>query len=131
MNIIEWLANNYQREAQLHHVFSDIGYKDVSPGCQNRPWTELPKDRSNDIHLEGGIFVTTKKPQDDAVVNSVSSSKVFEAIRKKVSATISAKPNKMCGSIMLKQNIRRIMWPPLSMVRQWNLNHILQGNMLT
>ena len=117
MNIIGWLPNNYQRKTLLHHVFGDIDCKDVSPGCQNRPWATLPKDRSNDIHLEGGIFVTTKKPQDDTIVNSMSSSKLFEAIRIKVSTTISVKPNKMCGSIMLKQNIRRIMWPPLSMVR--------------
>jgi len=86
MNIIGWLANNYQRKTLLHHVFGDIGYKDVSRGCQNRPWMTLAKGRSNGIHLEGGIFVTTKKPQDDTVVNSVSSSKLFEAIRKKVSA---------------------------------------------
>ena len=77
MNIIGWLANHYQREALLHHVFGDIGCKDVPPGCQNRPWTVLPKDRSNDIHLKGNIFVTTKKPHDDIVANVVSSSKLF------------------------------------------------------
>ena len=132
MNIIGWLANNHQRKTLLHHVFGDIGCKDVSPGCQNRPWTALPMDRSNDIHLEGSIFVSSKKPHDDTIVNAVSSSKLFQPIRKKkVSTTIFAKPNKMCGSIILKQNIRRVIWPPLSMVRQWNLNDVLQGNMLT
>ena len=108
MNIIGQLANHYQREALLHHVFGDIGCKDVSPGSQNRPWTTLSKDRSNDIHLEGSIFVSSKKAHDDAIVNAMSSSKLFQPIKKEVPAAIFAKPNKICRSIILKQKIRRV-----------------------
>ena len=64
-------------------------------------------------------------------INVVGSSKLFQPISKKNIGCHISVAQQMCGSIIVKQNKSWVIWPPLSMVRQWNLNDVLQGKMLT